>query len=95
MSRFGSSPIPPSSKPCPPPPPVMKLSENERQEFESIKRKLKAAERDIAAILWISGKCEYCKYRIVEEYMGATLYSCSLGGLDCKPEWRGCEGIDR
>lgn len=92
MSRLSS--IPPSKEPCPPPPPVMKLSEGERQKFERIKRTLKAAERDLAAIIWHSGECEYCKYAVWKEYMGAKKVSCSLPHDDCKPEWRGCEGID-
>lgn len=57
-----------------------------------VKAELEAAKRDIAALLWLNGNCEYCKHGVKEEYSGANRWSCALGsGVDCRPEWRGSE----
>jgi len=51
---------------------------------------LEAAKRDIAALLWLNGNCEYCAYGQKEEYSGAVHWSCSFEpGEHCTPEWRG------
>ena len=51
---------------------------------------LQAANTDIAALLWLNGNCEYCKYGEKEEYCGASRWKCSLGnGSECIPVWRG------
>lgn len=56
---------------------------------------LNAAKADIAALLWLNGNCEYCKYGQKLAYSGAERWTCALGtGTDCKPEWRGIEGRD-
>ena len=53
---------------------------------------LEMAKEDIAAILWLGGACQFCKYSHREEYFGATRYNCSCfkeGGVaDCRPKWR-------
>lgn len=59
-----------------------------------VKAELEAAKRDIAALLWLNGNCEYCKYGRKEEYSGASRWTCGLGsGSDCYPEWRGKEDV--
>lgn len=48
-----------------------------------------AAKRDIAALLWLEGRCDYCKYGAKDEYSGANRWFCTRGGIaDCKPRWR-------
>lgn len=48
---------------------------------------LEAAKRDIAAILWLNGNCDYCAYGRKDEYCGASRWSCALGRtVDCEPE---------
>ena len=58
---------------------------------------LKAAERDIAALLWLNGNCEYCAYGKCEEYSGAGRWECSRpkGASDCKPIWRYAQREDK
>ncbi len=56
---------------------------------------LAAAKRDIAALLWLNGNCEYCAFGRKEEYSGAVHWSCSFEpGEACTPEWRGMKGED-
>ena len=56
---------------------------------------LAAAKRDIAALLWLNGNCEYCAYGRKKEYSGAVRWECGLEpGTECAPEWRGVEMID-
>lgn len=53
---------------------------------------LAAAEKDIAALLWLNGNCEYCAHGKKEEYFGATRWNCGLSGengFHCLPKWRG------
>lgn len=54
------------------------------------KERIQAAERDIAALLWLNGNCEYCTYGRRDEYSGANRWKCARpkGALDCKPIWR-------
>lgn len=60
------------------------------RELKKIKAELEAAKRDIAALLWLNGECEYCKYGRKEEYSGASRWTCTLGSREnCFPEWRG------
>lgn len=50
---------------------------------------LEMAKQDIAAILWLGGACQFCKYSHREEYYGAARYSCARGSAaDCRPKWR-------
>lgn len=51
---------------------------------------LEYAKDDIAALLWLNGNCNYCKYGIKEEYRGASRWGCARekGAADCKPKWR-------
>lgn len=63
------------------------------QKHSGATEELEAAKRDIAALLWLNGNCEYCKHGRKEEYSGASRWTCALGsGADCYPEWRGKEG---
>lgn len=49
-----------------------------------------AAKRDIAAILWLDGHCEYCAHGKKVSYSGASRWTCKLGSAaECRPEWRG------
>lgn len=50
---------------------------------------LKAAKADIAALLWLNGNCEYCKYGKHPTYSGANRWECSREDGKCEPEWRG------
>lgn len=51
---------------------------------------LSEATEDIAALLWLSGNCEYCRYGRKEEFGGASRWTCAHGaGSDCRPAWRG------
>lgn len=51
---------------------------------------IEAAKRDIAAILWLDGHCEYCAHSQKVSYSGASRWICKLGGAaECRPEWRG------
>lgn len=52
-------------------------------------RLLKAAKDDIAALLWLNGNCEYCKYGKKLTYSGAQRWTCSREDGKCEPEWRG------
>lgn len=58
-----------------------------RNENES--RELKAAKADIAALLWLNGNCEYCKYGKHLTYSGAGRWTCGREDGKCEPEWRG------
>ena len=56
---------------------------------------LAAAKRDIAALLWLNGNCEYCYHGIKDQYAGAVRWKCGLEpGVHCAPEWRGMKGAD-
>lgn len=56
---------------------------------------LNAAKNDIAALLWLNGNCEYCKFGQEDKYCGASRWTCKLGSTaDCRPEWRGQEKTD-
>ena len=47
---------------------------------------LSTATEDIAALLWLSGNCEYCRYGRKEEFGGASRWTCAHGaGSDCSP----------
>lgn len=48
------------------------------------------AKEDIAALLWLSGDCRFCKYGKKQEYHGASRWICGRekGAADCKPKWR-------
>lgn len=60
--------------------------------LEKLTAKLEVAEADIAAILWLSGECQYCKYAQKVEYSGASRLTCELGSAAaCRPEWKGEE----
>lgn len=60
------------------------------EKYKKLEQKLEEAKRDIAALLWLNGNCEYCAYGVKEEYSGANRWSCKLGNeIDCKPEWKG------
>lgn len=51
---------------------------------------ISAAKRDIAAILWLDGHCEYCVHGQKVSYSGASRWTCKLGGAaECRPAWRG------
>lgn len=51
---------------------------------------VEAAKFDIAALLWLDGRCEYCAHGQKVSYSGASRWTCKLGGvLNCRPEWRG------
>jgi hypothetical protein len=51
---------------------------------------LAAAKRDIAALLWLDGNCEYCEFGLMAEYSGAKVWRCGLEpGQPCEPVWRG------
>lgn len=52
-------------------------------------RLLKAAKADIAALLWLNGDCEYCKYGKKLTYSSAERWTCSREDGKCEPEWRG------
>ena len=51
---------------------------------------LEMAKEDIAAILWLGGVCQFCKYSHREEYFGAIRYDCARegGAANCRPVWR-------
>lgn len=60
------------------------------EKYKKLEQKLEEAKRDIAALLWLNGNCEYCAYGEKEEYSGANRWICKLGnGVDCRPEWKG------
>lgn len=60
------------------------------KEYKKLEEKLEEAKRDIEALLWLNGNCEYCKYGVKEEYSGANRWYCKLGHrVDCKPDWKG------
>lgn len=60
------------------------------KECKELKEELEQSKKDIAALLWLNGNCEYCAYGVKEEYSGANRWSCKLGnGIDCKPKWKG------
>ena len=60
------------------------------QEFAGAEEAINAAATDIAALLWLSGNCEYCEHGEKEEFSGANRWHCRLGnGIDCRPVWRG------
>ena len=60
------------------------------RELTNVKAELESAKRDIAALLWLTGECKFCRYGKKEEYSGASRWKCTLGsGTDCFPEWRG------
>lgn len=62
------------------------------KELPIVAAELVAAKRDIAALLWLNGECEYCKHGRKEEYSGASRWTCTLGaGANCFPEWRGAK----
>lgn len=48
------------------------------------------AKDDIAALLWLNGNCQFCKFGKKEEYRGASRWRCGRekGAADCKPKWR-------
>lgn len=51
---------------------------------------LDAAKADIAALLWLDGRCEYCQFAKKEEYSGAVRWGCkSDNATACQPKWRG------
>lgn len=59
-----------------------------------VSEELEAAKRDIAAVIWMFGCCEYCGFGKKDEYCGAVRWRCSLEpGAGCKPVWRGIEGV--
>lgn len=61
------------------------LSEKAKLEAE-----LSIAKRDIAAIIWLTGECKYCKHAKKISYSGAEQFQCALGSnADCRPEWNG------
>lgn len=65
------------------------------ESVEKLKAELEAAKNDIAALLWLNGGCEYCRFGQKDEYCGASRWTCKLGGAaDCRPEWRGAEKTD-
>ena len=51
---------------------------------------LEMAKIDIAALLWLNGNCNYCKYGHRDEYFGANRWICTRekGAADCRPKWR-------
>ena len=61
------------------------------KELPIVVAELVAAKRDIAALLWLNGECEYCKCGRKEEYSGASRWTCTLGSGNCFPEWRGAK----
>lgn len=59
-------------------------------ELSSALRELESAKTDIAALLWLNGNCEYCKYGKKIGYCGAERWICTLESAEnCEPEWRG------
>lgn len=66
---------------------AVELAQRKQAEVETA---LAAAKTDIAALLWLEGRCEYCKFAQKVEYSGASRWTCALGGAaECRPEWRG------
>jgi len=58
--------------------------------LEDLTGEVAAAKRDIAALLWLDGQCEYCAHGQKESFSGASRWNCKLGGAaECRPEWRG------
>lgn len=58
--------------------------------LEDLTGEVAAAKRDIAALLWLDGRCEYCGHGQKVSYSGASRWTCKLGGAaECRPEWRG------
>lgn len=58
--------------------------------IENLSGEVAEAKRDIAAIIWLNGQCEYCCYGQKDSYRGASRWTCKLGsGAECRPEWRG------
>lgn len=58
--------------------------------LENLTGEVAAARRDIAALLWLYGHCEYCAHGQKVSYSGASRWGCKLGGAaECRPEWRG------
>ncbi len=58
--------------------------------LENLTGEIEAAKRDIAAILWLDGHCDYCAHSQKVSYSGASRWICKLGGAtECRPEWRG------
>ena len=62
-------------------------------ELDNADAVLSAATEDIAALLWLNGNCEYCRFGRKEEFGGASRWTCAHGaGSDCRPAWRGAQG---
>lgn len=58
--------------------------------LENLTGEVAAAKRDIAALLWLDGQCQYCGHGKKVSYSGASRWTCKLGGAaECRPEWRG------
>lgn len=70
------------------------VEEQKARKLERLEARIAAAKRDIAALLWLDGRCDYCANSQKEEYSGASRYTCKLGkAAECRPEWRGrCQG---
>ena len=70
---------------------VRKCMELEVQ-ITALQKEILAAKTDIAALIWLDGCCDYCKFGRKLEYSGASQWTCSLGSAaECRPEWRGKE----
>lgn len=60
------------------------------EQCDKLRSELECAKRDIAALLWLDGQCQYCKFGKKDEYSGANRWRCKLGSAaNCRPEWRG------
>lgn len=64
-------------------------------ELKRITAERDAAKTDIAALLWLNGNCEYCRFGLQETYSGANRWTCKLGlGAECRAEWCGLQKED-
>lgn len=57
-------------------------------EIEDDEKALKAAESDIAELLWLDGSCQHCAYGEELKHGGASRWVCTLD-RGCCPKWRG------
>lgn len=61
-----------------------------REKNHYLEEELSQAKTDIAEMLWIEGRCEYCKFHKKEQHKGASRIICEHGSVaDCDTEWIG------
>lgn len=60
---------------------------------QELSEKLRAAERDLEAIMWYSGEgCDICAHKVEIHKEPYLKLECALGhGSECRPKWRGAD----